>query len=465
MPGIPPAGRRMNLTATHFEIVLGTLFIVVAAVLLLQQRRTPQSTAAWLLFIIAVPYLAIPLFIALGFRKQGARFPPIRYSADGKDPPTPVQGELDDMFRRFGLPPARTGNRFELLDSPQSALGALMALVDGAEHSLDALFYVVSDDPVGEVFVDALERKARQGVAVRLAMDRLGSLRYPAAAVLRLREAGGEVRFFSPLLQAPDTSRLNLRNHRKMAIADGARVFAGGMNVGTAYMDPNPRHAPWTDLAFRVDGPVVQSYVDLFHSDWDVTGKTRSDVPPPRLLTGADTAVAQLVPSGPDMPIDALHDGVVRAIHLARFRVWLVTPYFVPTEQLDAALATAARRGVDVRILLPERSNQRIADRARGAYLREMAEAGCRVFLFRDGMIHAKTAVFDSAAYVGSANFDVRSMLLNFESALFLYDAESVKKLADWHLRQEDLCQEGLHLAGPVQRLAEGLFRLGAPIL
>ena len=145
-----------------------------------------------------------------------------------------------------------------------------MALIQGAEKRLDVLFYIVANDDTGRIFVDALTERAKAGVKVRLLMDRLGTLRGPTAALRRLREAGGDVRFYSPLLQLPGSGHLNLRNHRKMIIADDARVFSGGMNIGAHYLGPAALEDGWTDLAFLLEGRAVQSFGDVFRSDWGV---------------------------------------------------------------------------------------------------------------------------------------------------------------------------------------------------
>lgn len=340
-----------------------------------------------------------------------------------------------------------------------------MALIQGAEKHLDVLFYIVANDETGRIFVDALTERAKAGVKVRLLMDRLGTFRGPAAALRRLRKAGGEVRFYSPLLQVPGSGHLNLRNHRKMIIADDARVFSGGMNIGAHYLGPVAREDGWTDLAYLLEGRAVQSFGDVFRSDWEVaSGETLEPAPSVAADTGG-TATVQLVPSGPDIAEDPLHDGLIRALHLAEARIWLVTPYFVPTEALGAALTTAARRGVDVRVLVPERSNQRLADFARGAYLRDLHEAGGHVLYYQPGMIHAKAGIIDDMGLVGTANFDVRSMLLNFEVTLFVYDAASVAKLHDWFEHLSEHCAMEKPPTGMIRKVAEGLFRLGAPVL
>ncbi|MGO4855102.1 phospholipase D-like domain-containing protein [Phaeovulum sp. W22_SRMD_FR3] len=450
---------------THLAVVTGTFLVLIAAVLILQQRRSPQSSVAWLMFLVMLPWVGVPLFLALGFRKQRSSYAKIRYDTLPVGAVAETAPPLADLFARFGLPEAQAGHEFTLLSDGTEAHQALMELVGRAEARIDALFYIVADDAVGRQFVEALTERARAGVAVRLILDRLGSLRHPVRALRDLKKAGGQVHYFSPFLQWPARGHFNLRNHRKMVIADGAAVFAGGRNIGADYLGPEADPARWNDLSFLLRGPAVQCFEDVFLSDWQVLDPQPLAAPLPCAPQGPGGAVAQLVPSGPDSREDALHDALVHAIHRAETRVWIATPYFLPTEMLTNALATAARRGVDVRLMLPDRSNQRVADIARGAYLREMGRVGCQVLRYQGGMLHAKMGILDDTAYLGSANFDVRSMLLNFEATLFLYDPASVSGLVQWFTTQEARCTQGIARAGLVRRLGEGVFRLGAPIL
>ena len=367
----------MSWIITHFEIVFAVLVVLGAVVVLLQQRRTPQSTVAWLMAIAVLPYFAVPLFLILGFRKQVPKFSPISYT---DCPPEDIIGAdpTERLLQRLGLPGATTGNSVRLLTTGEAAWEGLMELVASAWHSLDVEFYIIAKDAVGVAFMTALTQKAREGVRVRVLLDRLGTLWPPRKAVTALREAGGQVLFFSRFLRLPTPGHLNLRNHRKLVIADGERAFSGGMNVGEEYLGPDPDAERWTDLAFLMEGPVVPASHDIFLSDWVVAGgATGNDVQAAPRRAGA--ALVQPVPSGPDLKADPLHDGLVHAIHAAQERVWIVTPYFLPTELLSHAVSLAARRGVDVRLVLPRKSNQKLADFARGAYMREMAEAGARV--------------------------------------------------------------------------------------
>jgi cardiolipin synthase len=449
--------RAMYLLLEHIVVVLGVLAVAVAMILALQQRRSPQSSAAWILFIILVPYVAVPVFLVLGFRKQGRRFDPIRFS----QPPQPGAGEAAGLFTRLGASAVTGGNRLVLQDDPAAAQAALDEVIAGATGRLDALLYIVADDDSGRRFVQQLAQKAASGVAVRLGIDWLGSLHRPRRDLAAFVRAGGEVRYFSPLRRLRDSGRLNLRNHRKMVIADGARVWAGGRNVGEDYLASPP--GVWRDLSFTASGPVVRAYADVFSADWHMTGPAAPEPPPPPPPAG--DSVLQLVPAGPDEALDALHDGLVSAIHRADRRIWLATPYFVPTEALSLSLVTAARRGVEVRLILPATSNQWTADLARGAYLHEAAQAGCRICRYGPGMMHAKAGLIDDMGWVGSANFDVRSMLLNFETALMIYDRPTVAVLERWFETLMPDCVEGAEPSGLPRRILEGIFRLGAPIL
>ena len=462
----------MFTTDTFLLTLLGVGLALLATVMLLQQRRTPQSAAAWILAIILMPWAAIPLFFALGFRKTRARHPFIRYSSlDGTARPDPARGP-SEAFRAYGVPAASGGNRIELHRDAAHARQAMRNLVDGAQFEIDITFYLIHDDEVGRDFVDRLTRKVEQGVQVRLIIDRLGGFWCPRAALSRFEAAGGELRWHQPFLNWPLRGHMNLRNHRKMIIADRARAWTGGRNVGCEYMGitapATPEHRSpelWRDLSFSLEGPSVEVLWDLFRADWGVADGEVEPLPELHVEDRPGSALVQVVPSGPDTHLDPLHDVLVQMIHAATRRVWIVTPYYLPTEPLNAALCTAARRGVDVAVMVPARSNQRIADFARGAYLRALVEAGGRVLQLPRQMTHAKAGVIDDAAWAGSANFDVRSMLLNFEVAVFVYDAASVGLLADWFISETALCREGVRNAGLGRRLAEGVFRLGAPML
>ena len=455
----------MSVVLTYLAITIGVLLTGAALIWVLQQRRSPQSALAWIIFIVALPYLGVPLFFALGVRKRGARYELIHFAPEPDDPGPPVH-PLDHMFRRFNLPAARPGHALALETDPKAARLALERLVSEARTSLDIVLYRLDPDAYTEAFMASLMEALARGVRVRMILDHMGTLiKRPRPALKAFVEAGGELRMFSPFPNFLASGRLNLRNHRKMVIMDGQVVWAGGRNIGLTYLGEPNDPATWRDLSFTIEGPMAGRFAEVFEADWRKEGEPEGAAMPFTAPVPGGETVAQLVPSGPDLPHDGLHDGLVHAIHTAEGRIWIATPYFLPSDQLLHALATAARLGRDVRLLVPARSNQRIADFARGAYLRDLEEAGVRVLRYGPRMLHAKAVVLDDCAIIGSANIDVRSMLLNFEAALVVYDAATVAELAAWFSGLAAAAKEGTKPATLARRLAEATFRLSAPIL
>jgi cardiolipin synthase len=292
--------------------------------------------------------------------------------------------------------------------------------------------FILADDAVGRAVVDALVEQALRGVSVRVIVDAVGSSRAYRRAAPLLRAAAADVRAFMPLRHSPIKGRTNLRSHRKLVIFDAEQVFVGGMNVADEYMGP-PRapssSARWRDVAAVVSGPVAADATALFESDWSFCGG-QARAPDDRRIDARGDALAQVVASGPDMLTDTVYDAFLAGIFAAQERIVIVTPYYVPDETLQHALVLAARRGVRTEVVVPARSNHRIADIARRRLLSELSAAGVKVHYYPRGMVHAKAMVIDSlCAYIGSPNFDMRSLFLNYESALFVYSHEAIAQI------------------------------------
>ncbi|HSU40825.1 MAG TPA: phospholipase D-like domain-containing protein [Polyangiaceae bacterium] len=418
---------------SHALTLIALLASIVMVVQLLDSKRTPQSTYAWLLAIIFVPLVAIPLFLLLGRRKfpRNAKRPsgrlPLATTDDGGESP------VARLLRKSGVAPARDGNRFELLTTGEVAFARLLWLIENAERSLDMTMFILADDAVGLRVVEALAARARSGIQVRLILDAVGSSGVLPHATRVLGAAGAEVRTFMPLRHSPVRGRTNLRSHRKLLIADGEHVFAGGMNVAGEYMGPPELKVAerWRDLAAVVSGPVAPDATALFESDWRYchgNATTRVGSAP----SSRGNEVLQLVPSGPDMVADTMYDALLTAVFAARERIVLITPYFVPDDALEHALVLAARRGVHADVVVPLRSNHRLADVARRASLRELSAAGVSLH-YHPQMVHAKAMVIDElCAFIGSPNFDMRSLFLNYEDALFLYSPDAIAQVRDF---------------------------------
>jgi cardiolipin synthase len=270
-----------------------------------------------------------------------------------------------------------------------------------------------------------------------------------------------------PVIHIPFRGRANLRNHRKIVVVDDRHAMVGGMNLAGEYMGPEPDPSRWRDLSAVMTGPAAHDLNELFHSDWEfATGEdpTPDAAPPDRSAKGGTSV--QVVASGPDVAGDPLYESLVTAIFLARRRIWIVTPYLVPDETLARALELAARRGVEVRLVVPARSNKLVADLARASYLRQIHEAGGHVLLYTPGMVHAKAVVVDDGlAVIGSANMDMRSLFLNYEVAVFLSSPPEVKGTAAYVDALAADCVTRLPTQNRATELAEDVVRLLSPLL
>jgi cardiolipin synthase len=421
-----------HLVTLHGLVTLAAIVTYAVTSRAMQQRRAPAAAIGWVLFIFLVPYVALPAFLAFGSRKLHRPQKPAAVAA-GHGRPWAVQTTLALGQRS---PAAYSG--LNLHADGAASLEALVATIDGATHSIDVCTFIIARDAVGERIVRLLGAKARAGVRVRLLLDGLGSLMTTPPDLAPLLAAGAACSMFSPPFRSPLNGRWNLRDHRKLVLADaalpGGRMWCGGRNLAIEYFEGGPHTSPWRDLTFDLRGPLVQQAADLFERDWSFAIH-----PDPHRLAAvhASTATlagggAQLVASGPDNADDTIYELLVTAAYRATDRIALVTPYFVPDTTLLAALVLAARRGVIIDLLIPRQSNHRLSDFVRGRALRSLATAGARVWL-APGMLHAKLAVVDDVlALAGSANFDSRSFFLNFELMVAFHDAVDVGQFRAW---------------------------------
>ncbi len=455
-----------SIIASHFSMIAGVVMTVLIVPRMLRQRRSAASTIAWLLAIVLIPWLGFPAYLVLGGRKLGraAMLKPKLGSDELAAQLPPGQAGADKLLQSYGLPSARSGNRFALCPDGVALYERFIETIEGANKRIHMASFILHPDPVGRAIIEALARRARSGVEVRLLLDGVGSFHTSRRSLDPLIRAGGEAAFFLPVRLAHFT-RANMRNHRKMLIADDRKAVAGGANVAVEYMGPTPDPKRWRDLSFLLEGPAVADYAALFAADWEfVTG--RRVEPPSAPSPGAGDAVVQVAPSGPDVPGDPVYAAIVSAAFAARRRLWIVTPYFIPPDGLAEALALAAHRGVDVRVYVPDPSNHLIADLARGQPLRDAAAAGVSVIRFIGGMVHAKILIVDDGlAMVGSVNIDPRSLFLNFEATAIVYGAAEVGAVASWIETLHDKTQKGVLPVSQFRDSIEGVARMLDPLL
>ena len=451
---------------------LGFLLGLVLLAGLLRQRRSPSSTIAWLLVILLLPYVGVPLYIIFGGRKvrRLARLKqPIYQQNSSARTGTDCDGAVERLLASYGVPPPSAGNCLELVPSGEDAYQRVVDLVGGARSTIHITTYILGRDKGSRALVESLRHKAAEGVAVRVLIDSLGSWRIRRRFLASLVAAGGEVASFMPVLNL-FRGRANLRNHRKLVVVDGRSALTGGMNLAWPYIGPRGSTGLWRDLSVVVEGPAVSDLEALFASDWRfATGHDPGAGTPPKLedsAAGFESTTVQVVASGPDVSGDPLYESLLALIFSAQSRIWIVTPYYVPDEMLARALALAARRGVDVRLIIPARSNHLSADLARASYLRDLHTAGGRVLLYTPVMLHAKAVLFDDRlAVIGSANMDMRSLFLNFEVALFVHSPHQVDQVAKWAEGLMADSKPELPAPGWARELAENVVRLLSPLL
>jgi cardiolipin synthase len=419
---------------------VGVLHMVHA----LMHVRTSQGAIAWVLSLLMVPFVAIPLYWLLGRRRfsreiggrraKDSRLAALavgmmerlrRYEVDIPD---------DDAFERAarilgGLPFTR-GNRLELLIDGEETFDNIFETIRSAKRHLCVNFFIVKSDTLGIRFQQALIERARAGVRVFFLFDEFGSYKLPRRYLRELKAAGVECHSFGVNRFWWSRLQLNFRNHRKIVVADGEVALIGGLNVGDEYLGRDARFGGWRDTHLAMRGPVVQAVQLVFLEDWFWASNSMPELDWETRLEETDQ-IAAVIPTGPADPADSWQLVVAEAANTSRQRLWIASPYFVPDEGVLTALQAAAIRGVDVRILIPERADHLLVWLSAFSYFEESIPYGVRIFRYQRGFLHQKVMLVDHRlAAVGSANLDNRSFRLNFEITGFSPDPAFVDAVA-----------------------------------
>lgn len=463
------------LALLDVALVVGTLFWV------LNVKREPTSAIAWCLLVIFLPVFGMLFFVVFGYqsihpplrkkKKHAARF---RQKAvlDGSADEAGYEG-LSALACQLGARPLVGGNGVRLYHDGAPAYDAMIEAIRAATHHVHMQFFIIRADETGRRFMDALADRARAGVEVRFLYDAVGSWKLRSRVLKVLTAAGGRAVPFLPLFN-PLRRRIqiNLRNHRKVLVVDGRVGFTGGLNLGDEYLGRDPFYGPWRDTFVRVEGPAVWGLQRVFTEDWDFAAEEPPLMgpgyyPPPR---NAGSAKVQVAWSGPDQDIRTIREIYFAAIMRARRRVWVTTPYFVPDAGLHDALCLAARSGRDVRLLCPFRPDKWVPHLASRYHWDDLLKAGARVYQYTGGFLHAKLLLVDDEwSSVGSANFDNRSLLLNFEVTCLIESAEVQADLERAFLRDLEasiqLDPETYGRRPFVAKMAENVCRLLSPVL
>jgi cardiolipin synthase len=341
-----------------------------------------------------------------------------------------------------GENPLTTQNDVQLLINGEEKFPAFFAAIEGAKDHIHLAYYIIEYDELGTRLLDLLMKKAGEGVAVRLLYDDFGSKPVRGAFADQLRSAGGEAVPFNKVKIFSPASKINYRNHRKIAVIDGQTGYVGGINLCDKYINTGaPGKLYWRDTHLKIRGEAVFHLQHIFLSDWNFSAGQRVAMPvisSGHVDVSEATTPVQIVAGGPDCPRSVIRLSMLKAINLARESVYITTPYFIPDGSIVSALKLSALSGVDVRILVPDVADSFTVNAAARSYYGELLKAGVSIYLYEKGFVHAKTMVVDrQISVVGTANMDIRSFDINFEVNANVYNAGIANQLGDAFL--EDL--------------------------
>jgi len=450
---------------------------------LLRRRGRPVAAVSWILALVSLPVVGIVLWWLFGRRHLERRRRRKRWTLDKmsrkletvrdqlQSPPSHLPTLLPVKYVPIELEhsvfPPTSGNVVELLDS-KDAFDIMERDIRAAKHHVHALFYIWKNDATGKRFRDTLIDAAQRGCEVRVLCDAIGSPVMATAFSRPLRKAGARVERFLPPTLLTATPRLNFRNHRKILVVDGTTGFIGGFNIGDEYRND------WRDLGVRIGGPAVDQLQEIFADDWYyASDEDLADTGYfgrwTRTKDGHGTACAA-VASGPDTLTAPIHDALFMAMNEAKERLFLMTPYFIPTRSIMAAMRAAVYRGVDVRLMVPARSDVSLVRHASRSYYPELLEVGARIYEYQPTMLHAKVALFDDElVMVGSANVDNRSFKLNFEAICFIGGRKLNREVSEVFFKDLEQCEEisarDIEQLPWVSKLASATAHLLSPLL
>lgn len=464
---------------TFLVVYAATIFLILGIVL--AENRNPVKSLAWITVLLLLPVVGIILYIFFGRNIRNTRMISrrnrrrLKRAERYRNPDLSSLGLREQTQQQIRL--ARSlcdaqffpGNDIRVFTSGQAKMAALEADLRAATQYINLQYYIFTDDNIGRRIADILMEKARQGVKVRVIYDHVGSFRTGNRFWRRMKKAGVECHPFFKVTLPVFGSRINWRNHRKLVIIDGKVGYVGGMNIADRYITGGKKFKTWRDAHLRVIGPAVRSLQYSFAVDWNFMGMPLIEDEVPETPETGEMG-AQLVTSGPTSSWS--NDELIyqRAIASAQKRIFIQTPYFLPTDGLLKALQTAALSRVDVRIILPQHSDSRMLDYASFSYIAECLRSGIKIYLYEDGMMHAKTMIVDDeVAAVGSTNFDFRSFEHNFEVNMFIFSRQFNERMTSIFMsdlrHSRRLLQSQWARRSFFHKATESVVRLLSPIL
>jgi cardiolipin synthase A/B len=468
--------------------VISILFVVVFTVL---ENRNPLKTISWVLVLIMLPVIGFIFFIFFGqnFRKEkiiarkGLRNVDLLSNLAHAQIHRISEGEMFDnhaleqhrnlitMLLNNSNAVVTIGNSVKILQNGTATFDAILQALENAKQFIHLEYYIFDNDEIGGKIIEILKRKTAEGVEVRMIVDDVGSWELKKPFFSEMWDAGIQIYSFLQVRFPNLTSRVNYRNHRKILIIDGHTGFIGGINIADRYQYGSERYGIWRDTHVKIEGDAVNTLQTVFLTDWYfVSQKEIHDRKYFPTKEPAGQKMVQIVASGPDSDWPAIMMGIFQAIVSSRKYVYIATPYFMPSESVLLALKTAALGGVDVRILIPERSDAFVTLLSSRSFIREMLDADVKFYFYQKGFLHSKVMVVDdSLGIVGSANMDFRSFEQNFEVTAFIFDELTAMELKNTFLddlkESREITLDEWPQRPKIQKIKESFARLVSPLL
>ena len=469
-----------------WAIIIAVLHVlgILAAINAVMETRTSQGAIAWVLFLILFPYLSLPIYWILG-RNKFKGYTEVKHSSDlqvqkkleeleHKIKPYRIKKEnisrADAAAEKLAVFPYLGGNSVELLVDGDDTFKSIIEGIDAAQSYICFQFYIIKDDELGQLVQEHLIAKAKEGVSVYVLFDEIGSYGLSTSYKNKFREVGVEVSAFNTRKGKGNRFQINFRNHRKVVVVDGKVAWTGGHNVGDEYLGKDPKFGHWRDTHVKIEGPTALAAQLSFIEDWYwATENELANISWDPIPSQKDNKSALIVPSSPADSLETASLMFHHAINTAKERIWIASPYFVPDDAIVAALQLAGLRGVDIRILIPDKSDHLLVYLAAFTYFEDVAQTGVRFFRYTDGFLHQKVMLIDQdISMVGTVNFDNRSFRLNFEITAVVEDenfAAQIEAMLEndfshaYEMTQEDMDKQSFGF-----RLSARLARLTSPV-
>ena len=471
----------------HVVFKIFTILYFLAALtvigVVLSENRNPVKSMAWVLVLLLLPVVGLAVYLIFGRSLKGMKLISrsdlrelrlMNHFPEHGELPAGLSDEsrqIISMVDKLIEPHMFAGNDIEVFTAGQDKFDALKRDIAAAQDYIHIQYFIIKNDAIGKEIIDLLVDKAQQGVAVRVLYDYVGSHPLSAKALKLMRGAGIEVHAFMQVTLANLPFRVNWRNHRKVVVIDGKVGYMGGMNIADRYVTGSKKQQAWRDTHYRITGEAVSALQASFAIDWNFTTRTLLNVDAQPIARPEDKGcLMQMANSGPTSRWNNISMIFLKAITLAKHSIYLQTPYFLPSDSLLKALQSAALSGVDVRVMIPQRTDSRLLQLATGSYIKECLLSGIKIYFYKPTMLHSKVLIIDDEFVTsGSTNFDFRSFEHNFEINALIYDKgfnRHMKDIFEQDMKQSERIGMGRWKRRPlIQKALESVVRLFSPIL